>query len=109
MVDLRQLRYFVEIVDQSSLTRAAARLNVAQSALSVHLRNMETDLGTPLVIRGRNGITVTEAGQILLVHARRMIAEQQSIEDEIRNLGDEPSGEVRLGLPGTIGALFALA
>jgi LysR family nitrogen assimilation transcriptional regulator len=107
-VDLRQLRYFVEIVEQTSLTRAAARLNVAQPALSIHLRNMEEELGTALVVRGRNGVTTTEAGQMLLAHARRIISEQNNVEDEIRNLGAEPKGQVRIGLPGTIGALLTV-
>lgn len=107
-MDLRQLRYFVEIVEQSSLTRAAARLNVAQPALSIHLRNMEAELGTELVIRSHSGVSVTEAGQMLLAHARRMLAEQESVENDIRNLGTEPAGQVRLGLPGTIGAVLTV-
>lgn len=107
-MDLRQLRYFVEIAEKSSLTRAAARLNVAQPALSIHLRNMEAELGTPLVVRGHGGVTLTEAGQMLLAHARRMLSEQENVENDIRNLGTEPKGQVRLGLPGTIGAVLTV-
>lgn len=107
-MDLRQLRYFVEIVEQASLTRAAESLNVAQPALSIHLKNMEAELGTALVLRSRNGVTTTEAGQLLLTHARRMLSEQENIEDEIRNMGAEPTGHVRLGLPGTIGPLLTV-
>jgi len=107
-MDLRQLRYFVEIVEQASLTRAAESLNVAQPALSVHLKNMEAELGTALVLRSRNGVTTTEAGHLLLAHARRMLSEQENIEDEIRNMGAEPMGHVRIGLPGTIGPLLTV-
>lgn len=107
-MDLRQLRYFIEIAEQSSLTRAAARLNVAQPALSIHLRNMEAELGTALVTRSHSGVTLTEAGLMLLSHARRMLSEQQSVENDIRNLGTEPQGEVRIGLPGTIGAVLTV-
>lgn len=107
-MDLRQLRYFVEIVEQASLTRAAESLNVAQPALSIHLKNMEAELGTALALRSRNGVTTTEAGQLLLAHARRMLSEQENIEDEIRNMAAEPMGHVRLGLPGTIGPLLTV-
>lgn len=102
------MRYFIEIVEQGSLSRAAARLNVAQPALSIHLRNMEAELATPLLLRGRGGVVPTEAGQILLRAARRIVNEQVSAMDEIRSLGQEPSGEVRLGLPGTIADILAI-
>jgi len=59
MMDLRQLRYFVEIVERGSLTRAAERLNIAQPALSIYLKNMEALLGTPLLVRARNGLAAT--------------------------------------------------
>ncbi len=101
-MDIRQLRYFVEILEQGSLSRAAARLNVAQPALSTHLRNMEAELDTPLLLRSRTGVVPTEAGQILLGYARTILHEQASAIDEIRSLGREPSGEVRIGLPGTV-------
>jgi len=107
-MDLRQLRYFVEIVERASLTRAAERLNIAQPALSIHLKNMEAELGTALLVRSRNGLTVTEAGQILLAHARRVLSEQENVLDEIRNLGSEPTGQVRIGVPGTIGPLITV-
>jgi len=107
-MDLRQLRYFVEIVERASLTRAAERLNIAQPALSIHLKNMEAELGTPLLVRSRSGLTITEAGQILLAHARRVLSEQENVLDEIRNLGAEPMGHVRIGVPGTIGPLITV-
>ena len=107
-MDIRQLRYFVEIVELGSLSRAAQRLNVAQPALSIHLRNMEAETGTPLLLRGRSGVTPTEAGEILLRAARSILNEQAAALDDIRSLGREPSGEVRIGLPGTIGDVLAL-
>ena len=51
MLDIRQLRYFVAIVEQGSFSRAANFLHVAQPALSLHVRNMEADMGTPLLVR----------------------------------------------------------
>lgn len=107
-MDLRQLRYYLEIVEQGSVSRAAARLNVAQPALSLHLRNMEAELGTALLIRSRSGVTPTEAGEILRRSAQRILSEQALVMDEIRNLGTEPAGEVRLGLPGTISDILTV-
>ena len=51
MIDIRHLRYFMVIADQRSFTRAAQALNVAQPALSLHVRHMEADLGVPLLVR----------------------------------------------------------
>ena len=73
MIDMRQLRYFVAIVEQGSLSRAAEFLRVAQPAPSLHVRNMEADLGTALLFRSPRGVEPTEAGSILLRHARTFL------------------------------------
>ena len=80
-MDLRQLRYFVAIVEQGSFSKAASTLNVAQPALSLHVRNMEADLGTPLLFRSPHGVIATEAGDILLRNAR-IIIDQHGQKDE---------------------------
>lgn len=101
-MDVKQLRYFLEIIEQGSISRAASRLGVAQPALSIHLRNMEAELGTHLLTRHRSGVQPTEAGLLLARHARFVLSEQSKALDDIRQLGKEPAGVVRLGLPGTI-------
>ncbi|WP_295046165.1 LysR substrate-binding domain-containing protein [uncultured Paracoccus sp.] len=108
MIDLRQLRYFVAIVEQGSLSRAASFLHVAQPALSLHVRNMEADLGTALLFRTPRGVQPTEAGTILLRHARIMLDQLTVAEEEIRGHQNDPEGEVRLGVPGTIGQTLAV-
>lgn len=107
-MDLRQLRYFVAIVEQGSFSKAAATLNVAQPALSLHVRNMEADLGTPLLFRSPQGVVATEAGEILLRNARVIIDQFAIVQEEIRGHEAEPSGEVRLGLPGTISQILSV-
>ncbi len=107
-MDIRQLRYFLEIVAQGSLTRAAESLHVAQPALSLHLKNMEEQLGTRLLTRSRSGVTPTEAGKLLLQRARTILEDLARTEDDIRNLETDPSGIVRIGLPGTISAMVSL-
>ncbi|GAB2183459.1 LysR family transcriptional regulator [Roseibium sp. LAB1] len=107
-MDIRQLRYFQEIVAQGSLTRAAESLHVAQPALSLHLKNMEEQLGTKLLTRSRSGVTPTEAGELLLQRSRSILDDLARTEDDIRNLESDPSGIVRIGLPGTISAMVSL-
>jgi LysR family nitrogen assimilation transcriptional regulator len=107
-MDLRQLRYFVSIVEQGSFSKAAATLNIAQPALSLHVRNMEADLGTPLLFRGPHGVIATEAGEILLRNARKIIDQFAITQEEIKGHVSEPSGEVRLGLPGTISQILSV-
>lgn len=107
-MDIRQLRYFVAIAEQGSFSRAAALLHVAQPALSLHVRNMEADLGTSLLFRSPKGVVPTEAGDILLRHARIILDQLSVAEEEIRGHDNDPSGEVRLGLPGTISQILAV-
>lgn len=107
-MDLRQLRYFVAIVEQGSFSKAAATLNVAQPALSLHVRNMEADLGTALLFRSPQGVMATEAGEILLRNARIIIDQFAITQEEIRGHEAEPAGEVRLGLPGTISQILSV-
>lgn len=107
-LDVRQLRYFLAIVEEGSFSRAALRLRVAQPALSLHVRKMEEALGTQLLLRGPQGVSATEPGQVLARRAAAMLAELGQTEEEIRNLGREPTGVVRLGLPGTIGAMVSV-
>ncbi|MBD3764295.1 MAG: LysR family transcriptional regulator [Rhodobacterales bacterium] len=107
-LDLRQLRYFREIVARGSITRAAAALRVAQPALSLQVKAMEQALGTRLLIRGQGGVTPTEAGALLAARAQAILDDLARAEDEVRSLGGDPAGMVRLGLPGTIGGIVAL-
>ena len=69
---LRQLRYFVEIAEQRSFSRAAAASRIAQSALSRQILQLEEDLGTPLLTRNARGVSLTTAGE-------RFLASTQSI------------------------------
>ena len=69
-LNYHHLRYFWAIAEERSLTRAARRLHVSQSALSIQLRKLEERLGHPLFVREKRQLTLTEAGRIALEHAR---------------------------------------
>lgn len=95
-MDLRQLRYFVTIVEMGSFSRAAHRLRVAQPALSQHVRNMELDLGVELLFRSPQGVRPTEAGETLVRHARLILGQMEVAREAVRRGQAEPEGEVRL-------------
>lgn len=84
VLDLRRLRYFVEIVDRGSISAASRALNVAQPALSHHMAELERLSGGALLQRLPRGIRVTEAGQVLLRHARPIIDSVDRAELELR-------------------------
>lgn len=107
-MDIRQLRYFISIVEQGSFSKAADALNVAQPALSLHVRNMEAELGSSLLLRTPQGVVATEAGQILMRHARIMIDQLSIARHEIKGREMEPKGEVRLALPAAIGQILSV-
>lgn len=107
-MDLRQLRYFIAIVEQGSFSQAASFLNIAQPALSLHVRNMEKDLGTALLYRSPKGVVPTEAGEILLRNARIILNQMTIAEEEIRGHESDPVGVVRVGLPGTISEILSV-
>ncbi|MFT7391214.1 MAG: LysR family nitrogen assimilation transcriptional regulator, partial [Paracoccaceae bacterium] len=107
-MDIKQLRHFLAIVEEGSFSRAALRIGVAQPALSLRVRKMEEALGTPLLLRSAGGVTPTEAGELLARRARTLLADLDRTEEEIRSLGAEPSGKVRIGLPGTISGIVSV-
>lgn len=107
-VDLRQLRYFISIVDEGSVTAAAQRLNIAQPALSHHLRNLEKDLGVRLLIRGAHGVRPTVAGARLYEHALTIQRQFNQALNEVRGYADEPHGPVTIGLPASVALVLAV-
>jgi LysR family nitrogen assimilation transcriptional regulator len=107
-MDLRQLRYFAKVVESGSFSKAANQLRVAQPALSQHVRHMEDELGVTLLYRGAQGVKATEAGDRLLRHATRILAEFAEIPDSVRGEANALRGEVRFGMPGTVSELLAV-
>lgn len=97
-MDLRQLRYFVAIYEHRNLSRAAAASNVAQSALSLHMSNLEADLGTPLFIRLPRGMTPTAAGERLYSHAKTILRAFETAESDLRQAAGRIAGDVAVGM-----------
>jgi LysR family nitrogen assimilation transcriptional regulator len=105
-MDLRQLRYFVAVAERGGFSAAASTLNVAQSALSRHIKLLEHELGGPLLERGARGIAVTESGKVLLARGRWLLGALDDIKAEVLTENREPGGTVRLGAPSTLADNF---
>jgi DNA-binding transcriptional LysR family regulator len=105
-MDLRSVRYFIQIADCGSITRAASNLGVAQPALSRHLRAMEDELGLPLLVRLPRGVRLTAPGRQFLDHCRRALRELDRGKEELRANRESPRGQVILGVSPTLGPLL---
>ncbi|WP_431974696.1 LysR family transcriptional regulator [Micromonospora haikouensis] len=94
--DLRRLRYFAVLAEELHFTRAAARLHIAQPALSQQIRALERQLGVPLVHRTSRGCTLTEVGQRVAAEAARLLADVDAGTARIRDLVRGRGGRLRL-------------
>lgn len=107
-MDIRQLRYFIAIAEEGSLSAAAQRLGVAQPALSQHVIALEGRLDVRLLERSSRGVTLTEPGAVLLAHARGVLAAVEATVEAVRQAGAEPQGEVAFGLPSSIASVLSV-
>ncbi len=105
-MDLRQLRYFVAVAERGGFGAAASALNVAQSALSRHIKHLEHELGGALFERGARGVAVTESGKVLLARGRWLLGAFDDVKAEVLTENREPSGTVRLGAPSSLADIF---
>lgn len=106
-MDVRQLRYFREIVEAGSFTRAADRVRVAQPALGLQIRKLEEELGVSLLHRHSRGVEPTEAGVVLLGHANAILKQIEQAQRDVADLSGVPRGSVVLGITPTASALLA--
>ena len=106
VMDLRSIRYFVQIAELGSITRASQHLGIAQPALSRHVRSVEEELGTQLLVRLPRGVRLTGAGLQFLDHCRRIVRELGRAREELRTSAEVPRGRVTLGLSPTTGPLL---
>jgi LysR family nitrogen assimilation transcriptional regulator len=105
-MDLRQLRYFVGIVQAGSLSRAADQLHVAQSAISHHLASLEAEVGKQLVMRGPKGVMLTEAGTVLYRHAEAILRHVEFAKRDAMSTLAVPSGRVSIGFPSALSTIL---
>ncbi len=100
-MDLRQLKYFVQIVESGSLAKASRQLFIAQPALSQQIAKLEAEVGKPLLIRSAKGVTPTENGAALHHHARFLLRQHDQALSIARQEPGTVHGMVSLGLAAT--------
>lgn len=105
-MDLRGIRYFVQIAELGSMTRAAQHLRVAQPALSRHIRVLEKELGVALMVRLPRGVRLTTAGRQFLDRCQRILRELGRAQDELRSGSATAQGQVILGVSPTTGPML---
>jgi LysR family nitrogen assimilation transcriptional regulator len=103
----RQLLYFTRIVTLGSFTKAAAELRIVQPSLGQQVRNLEEELGTPLLVRHSRGVKPTEAGAILFQHASKILEDVRQAKEAVLTVSNQPKGTVTVGMTPGISDLFA--
>ena len=103
MTDIRQWRQFVAVAEELHFVRAAQRLHMTQPPLTVAIKQLEAQLGSPLFERTRRAVALTPAGVAALPHARKLIADAQALPEVVRAAARGVAGRLRLGFVSTIG------
>jgi DNA-binding transcriptional LysR family regulator len=94
---LQQLEYFLAASRHRSFSAAAEALHMAQPSLSEQIRRLEAELGSPLFIRARRGLQLTEAGRLLQPHAERTLAAARDAGDSVREVRELAAGTATFG------------
>lgn len=107
-MELRQLRYFVAIARQGSLSKAAGEIFIAQSALSYQLAQLEAEVGSELLQRLPRGVQLTEAGRAFLPHAISVLKQAEDAKASVAAVLGKPIGKVTFGLPPSLCGVLPL-
>jgi DNA-binding transcriptional LysR family regulator len=94
--DFTDLNLFRHIVEAGSITHGAARANLALAAASTRIRKMELGFGAELLVRGRAGVTATQAGRTLLTHARSILAQSERLQEDLSPYARGQAGQVKV-------------
>ena len=100
-MNIKQLTYFVAVAEELHFGRAAERLGMAQPPLSRQIKQIEEDLGAQLFNRGRNAITMTQAGERLYDRGTNILRQMEDTKLEVRRIGQGAEGRLRIGFVGS--------
>lgn len=101
-MDLKQLRYFVTVVETGSISAAARKLYMTQPPLSAQMQALEQELGCPLLERGARRVELTDAGRRLYERAKTLLELEQTAREEVRACADPAGGVLRLGVVSSV-------
>ena len=96
-IELRDLRYFLAVAQQESITKAAEYLFIAQPSLSRRMQKLESELNRLLFVRGSRKVTLTQAGELLKKRAEEMLQLYEKTQAELLADGESLSGDVYIG------------
>lgn len=96
-MEIRQLRAFVAIAETGTFTAGALRVHVTQAAISMQIRQLESEIGARVFVRAPRHVILTEAGEQLLRRARHILREHDAALDEIAELAGAERGRLRIG------------
>ncbi|MFR5601792.1 MAG: LysR family transcriptional regulator [Lachnospiraceae bacterium] len=97
-MDLKELNYIVTIAEEGSISKAAAKLYMAQSSLSQFLQLYEAELGTPIFMRTSKGVRPTSSGQVFINHARQILLHYHRAQNELWDIEELGGGQIELGV-----------
>jgi DNA-binding transcriptional LysR family regulator len=101
-MDLKTMEYYLVVVEEGSITRAAERLHMSQPPLTVRLKTLESELGVELLSRHGRGVEPTAAGRVFADRARRLLADVQGTTDAVRSIGQGISGTLAVVTGGSV-------
>src|SRR3954447_3341651 len=97
-MELRQLEYFLAVAEEGGFTRAADRVHISQSGVSAQVRQLERELGAPLIDRASRTAKLTPAGAAALEHARAALAAAESVRRAVDDVNGLVRGRLALGM-----------
>lgn len=107
-MELKQIESFVRVAELGSFTKAAQALNIPQPLLSRHVRQLEVELHQNLLMRNGRGVTVTEAGLVMLEHGRGILHQVALAQEELGSVRGALTGHVSIGLPPSLSKLVTV-
>ncbi len=105
-LDIKHLEYFMAVAHHKSFTKAAQAMHVSQPGLSKMIKNLEEELDVILLDRNAKEMALTDAGEILLQKAEKMIGLRAEISSSLYNIVHMKKGKIRIGIPPVVGTVF---
>jgi len=99
-MELRHLRYFQAVAKERHFTRAAERLGISQPPLSMQIRQLEDEIGTPLFHRLTRGVELTDAGEAMFEQAERLLQQMDQLKADVQSRARGDTGRIRIGFAG---------
>ena len=96
-MELRHLRYFVSVAETENVSRAALKLHISQPAVSRQIRDLEDEIGSPLLKRAGKSVRLTEAGRLFLNEARAILERTDEAVRNVRALDEHPNIDLHVG------------